>query len=337
MEVRRQMKNSIAVIGAGSMGLAVSKLLVDNGNSVVVWSPFKEEADSINIERKHSKIEALDIPEEIYCTTDMKEAVEGKEVCILVVPSHTIRSTAEKLKPYITDGMIIGCFSKGLEEETGLRLSEVVTEVIPNCKFVAMSGPCHAEELIKKLPAAYVAASEYMDAAEKLQDLFMSDSFRVYTSSDVIGAEIGGALKNVIALCAGISDGLGYGDNTKAALMTRGMAEMTRLGVAVGAKAETFSGLTGMGDLIVTCTSMHSRNRRAGILIGQGKSAEEAIEEIQMVVEGVRTTQAAYDLAKKYNVEMPIVFAAHKLLFENGNTKEVVLGLMTRDKKGEEE
>jgi glycerol-3-phosphate dehydrogenase (NAD(P)+) len=330
------MEKKIAVIGAGSMGTAVSILLGKNGHSVKMWSIFKDEVDMINTLREQKdKLPGAKVPENVVCTCDLEEAVKDSQLVVIVIPSQTIRQNAKEISKYINQSKMIACFSKGLEAETGLRLSEVIGQEIPGAQVIALSGPCHAEELSTDIPSAYVAASESREAAEFAQDIFMSPNFRVYTSEDIIGVELGGALKNVIALCAGISDGLGFGDNTKAALMTRGLAEITRLGVAMGANPHTFSGLAGVGDLIVTCTSMHSRNRRAGILIGQGRNAKQAMEEIRMVVEGITTAKAAYELAKKVNVSMPITTEAYKVLFEDKNAKQAVVDLMMRDKKHE--
>lgn len=329
------MKN-VTVIGAGSMGTAVSILLAGNGHTVRMWSPFKEEVDMINTYREQKdKLPGAKVPETVICTTSLQEALEGNDLIILVVPSHVVRQSARNISKYINGSQIIACFSKGIEEDSFLRMSEVISQEIPSVRVVALSGPCHAEELAFGIPSAYVAASLDTKAAEFVQDVLMSVTFRVYTNQDIVGVELGGAIKNVIALCAGISDGLGFGDNTKAALMTRGIREMSRLGEAMGARPETFAGLSGIGDLIVTCTSMHSRNRRAGILIGKGKSVEEAASEVKMVVEGITTTKAAYKLAKKLNISAPIIEQAYKVLFEGKDPRQAVNELMMRDKKCE--
>jgi glycerol-3-phosphate dehydrogenase (NAD(P)+) len=320
----------ICVLGSGTWGSSMAKLLCENGNEVSLWSYFKEEAEQLKATHKHMFLENVDMPENILYSSDMEECVNGAQVVILATPSHTIRQTATTLSGCIKKEQIITIISKGIEEGTFLRLSQIVKELIPDNIVSVMSGPSHAEEVAIGLPTTNVIACEDMNVARMLQKAFMNDRFRIYTNPDVIGVELGGALKNVIALCAGISDGLGYGDNTKAALMTRGIAEITRLGVALGGKAETFAGLSGIGDLIVTCTSMHSRNRRAGILIGQGKTLEEAQNEVKMVVEGAKTTIAAYGLAKKMNVEMPIVNEAYAVLFEHKPAKEAVIDLMNR-------
>jgi len=329
-------KRRISVIGAGSMGTAASILLAKNGHSVKMWSFLKEEVEMINRMREQiDKLPGIMVPEGVVCTGDMEEALKDSELVVLVIPTQTIRQNAVKMAGYIKDERVVACFSKGLEEATGLRPSEVIAQEIPNAQFVALSGPCHAEELARDIPSAYVAASEKRYAAEFIQNIFMSPKFRVYTNPDIVGVELGGALKNIIALCAGISDGLGFGDNTKAALMTRGIAEISRLGVAMGANAQTFGGLAGIGDLIVTCTSMHSRNRRAGILIGQGKTLKDALEEVKMVVEGVSTTRPAYELAKRMNVSMPITAEAYEILFNGKNPKLAVADLMMRSKTHE--
>ncbi|AEV69087.1 NAD(P)H-dependent glycerol-3-phosphate dehydrogenase [Acetivibrio clariflavus] len=332
------MSKNIAIIGAGSWGTALSVLLAKSGHSVKMWSIFKEEVEMINKVREHiDKLPGVLIPNGVKATDDVEEAIDNTHLLVMVVPSHTVRTNAKEISKYVKDGTIVVSCSKGIEEGTGLRLSEIIKQEIPQCEIVALSGPSHAEEVGKDVPTAVVAASENIKAAEYVQDIFMSPKFRVYTNSDIIGVELGGALKNSIALCAGISDGLGFGDNTKAALMTRGITEITRLGVSMGARRETFAGLAGIGDLIVTCTSMHSRNRRAGILIGQGKSLKEAVDEVKMVVEGVVTTKAAYELAMKKDVVMPITTEAYNVLFNGKNAKQAVVDLMMRDKRNEVE
>ena len=330
------MGRKISVIGAGSMGTAVSILLANNGHSIKMWSLFKEEVDMINNLREQTeKLPGARVPDSVVCTSDLEEALCWSDILIYVIPSQTIRQNARSMASLIKGGKVISCFSKGLEKGTGFRMSEVIGQELPEASIVAMSGPCHAEELSKGIPTAYVAASESKQSAELIQDLFMSNRFRVYTNPDIIGVELGGAVKNIIALCAGISDGLGFGDNTKAALMTRGIAEISRLGVAMGARLQTFSGLAGIGDLIVTCTSMHSRNRRAGILIGQGRSVEAALEEVKMVVEGVHTTEPVYRLSKELNIKMPITTEAYEILFNGKDARKAVVDLMSRDKTHE--
>ena len=327
---------NISVIGAGSMGTAVSILLAGNGHNVKMWSVFKEEVDMINTLREQKdKLPGAIVPANVVCTADLEETLAFSDVLAMVIPSQTIRDNVKKMATLIKKPKTISCFSKGLEKGTGYRMSEVILQELPSTAVVAMSGPCHAEELSKGIPTAYVAASENRASAELIQDIFMSQRFRVYTHPDITGVELGGAVKNVIALCAGISDGLGYGDNTKAALMTRGIAEISRLGSAMGAKMQTFSGLAGIGDLIVTCTSMHSRNRRAGILIGQGKPVDKALEEIKMVVEGVFTTEPVYKLSKKLGISMPITAEAYEILFNQKDPARAVFDLMGRNKTHE--
>lgn len=318
------------------MGTAVSILLAGNGHNVRMWSKFKEEVDMINTLREQKdKLPGAIVPESVVCTADLEEAAAFSDVLVMVIPSQTIRENAKVLASIIKKTKLISCFSKGLEKGTGYRMSEVIHQELPDVTIVAMSGPCHAEELSKGIPTAYVAASENRHAAEKVQDIFMSPRFRVYTNPDITGVELGGSVKNVIALCAGISDGLGYGDNTKAALMTRGITEISRLGRAMGAKMQTFSGLAGIGDLIVTCTSMHSRNRRAGILIGQGKTVQQTLDEVKMIVEGYYTTEPVYKLSKKMGVNMPITEEAYEILFNGKNPALAVNDLMGRNKTHE--
>ncbi len=323
----------IGVIGSGSFGTAIAALLGRKGYDVLLWSFLESEAELIEKERENKEfLKGVKLCDNVHCTNDIKKTVEEAEIVVMVVPSFATRETAKKLSPYIKDGQIMVNLSKGLENDTLKRLSEVYTEEIPQAKIAVMSGPSHAEEVGVGLPTTNVVACDDIEIAKKIQDIFMDETFRVYYSDDVIGVELGGALKNVIALCAGISDGLGYGDNTKAALMTRGMAEIKRLGVKMGGKIDTFSGLSGIGDLIVTCTSMHSRNRRAGILLGQGKNLDETLKEVHMVVEGVHTAKAAYELSKKYDVNMPLVSEAYNILFNDKDAKQVVKDLMTREK-----
>lgn len=326
----------IAVIGSGGWGTAIAILLSSRGHNVYLWSWIQEETDRLKKDRENKEfLPGVKFPDTIYCSHDMAECTDVAELIITAAPSPATRTTAKQLSPHVKEGQKIVNISKGLEEGTLLRLSQVYKEEIPQADISVMSGPSHAEEVSRGLPTTNVVASEHIDTAKFIQDVFMDDMFRVYTSTDIIGVELGGALKNVIALCAGISDGLGYGDNTKAALMTRGLAEIARLGKAMGANEKTFMGLSGVGDLIVTCTSMHSRNRRAGILLGQGKSLKETLESVHMVVEGVNTATAAYEMAHKYNVEMPIVEEAYNILYNGRNAREAVLLLMTREKREE--
>lgn len=324
----------IGIIGAGSWGIALSVLLYNNGNEVTVWSALQDEIELLSKEREHKeKLPGVKLPSDMNFTIDLKKAVEEKDVLVLAVPSPFTRSTAKNMKAYVKEGQIIVNVAKGIEEATLMTLSEILEEEIPQGETAVLSGPSHAEEVSRGLPTTIVVGTHKRKTAEYLQNLFMSDVFRVYTSPDVLGIELGGALKNVVALAAGIADGLGYGDNTKAALITRGIAEIARLGVAMGAKFETFCGLTGIGDLIVTCASMHSRNRRAGILIGKGATMEEAMAEVKMVVEGVYSAKAAKGLAEKYQVQLPIIEQVNQVLFENKSAAEAVKELMLRDKK----
>lgn len=330
------MIRNISVIGAGSMGTAISILLAKNGHSIKMWSPFDDEVEMINTYREQKeKLPGAIVPDNVVCTSDMAETILFSDIVVLVIPSQTIRDNMKKISHFIDGEKLFVCFSKGLEKDSGLRMSEVINQELPGALVVAMSGPCHAEELSKGIPTAYVAAAENRQAAELVQDCFMSPRFRVYTNPDIIGVELGGAIKNVIALCAGISDGLCFGDNTKAALMTRGIAEISRLGNAMGAQTQTFAGLAGIGDLIVTCTSMHSRNRRAGILIGQGRSVKDALNDVKMVVEGYFTTEPVYKLATRLNVKMPITTEAYNILFNGKDARQAVVDLMTRDKTHE--
>ena len=326
----------IGILGAGSWGTALAILLHDNGHDVTVWSIHEKEVEMLNTTRRHeSKLPGVEIPEGILFTTDMKETMSDKDVCVLAVPSPFIRSTCQKMKAYVRAGQIIVNVAKGIEESTLYTLTDIIEEEMPYADACVLSGPSHAEEVSRRLPTTCVVSARTRKTAEYLQSVFVSPVFRVYISPDMLGIELGGALKNVIALAAGTADGLGYGDNTKAALITRGIAEIARLGIKMGGRPETFYGLTGIGDLIVTCASVHSRNRKAGYLMGKGYTMQEAMDEVQMVVEGVYSAKAALTLAQKYQVEMPIVEQVNKVLFENRNAEEAVKELMIRDKKME--
>ena len=281
------------------------------------------------------KLPGVILPDDMEFTTDLEASIVGKDVLVLAVPSPYTRSTSAKMAEFIKEGQKIVNVAKGIEENSLMTLSEIIEQEIPRADVSVLSGPSHAEEVGRGLPTTIVVGSKKQDTAEYLQNLFMSPVFRVYTSSDVLGIELGAALKNVVALAAGIADGLGYGDNTKAALITRGIAEIARLGISMGGRIETFYGLTGIGDLIVTCASMHSRNRRAGILIGKGATMEEAMKEVKMVVEGVYSAKAGYALSQKYHVSMPIIEQVNKVLFEGKSASEAVGELMLRDKKVE--
>ena len=326
----------ISVIGAGSWGIALANLLAGNGHDVTVWSIMMDEIEMLDKNHEHlDKLPGVKLNDSIKYTTDLEMACKDKNILVLAVPSVYTRNTSHSMAPYVTDGQIIVNVAKGVEENTLLTLSDIIEEEIPCANVCVLSGPSHAEEVGRGLPTTVVVGSRDQKTAEYLQDTFMNDFFRVYTSSDILGIELGGALKNVVALADGIEDGLGYGDNAKAALITRGISEIARLGIAMGGQFETFCGLTGIGDLIVTCASMHSRNRRAGILIGQGKSADEAMAEVKMVVEGVYSAKAAMGLSKKYNVDLPIIAEVNKILFENKPPKDVGRCLMNREKKDE--
>ena len=327
---------NITVIGSGGWGTAVAVMLAKKGYAIKLWSWIQEETDRLNRDRENKEfLPGVKLPDNVECSHDTEYCVKGADLVITAAPSPATRTTARTIAPYVAAGQRLINISKGLEHDSLKRLSEVYKEEIPQADVSVMSGPSHAEEVARELPTTNVVASETEETAKYIQDILMGENFRIYTSTDIKGVELGGALKNVIALCAGISDGLGYGDNTKAALMTRGLAEIARLGTAMGANASTFMGLSGVGDLIVTCTSMHSRNRRAGILLGKGKSLEETLNEVHMVVEGVNTAKAAYALGQKYGIELPIVEQANKIVFEGKDAREAVLSLMTREKKGE--
>ena len=328
----------ICVLGAGSWGSALALSLAKKGYSITMWTLNQEQADKINTTKENiNYLPGVLFPNNITLTTNIEEAVVDSKLIVLAVPSQAIRSVCKQIKPFVSKEQVLVDVAKGLEKGTGLRLSEVCKDELPENPYVALSGPSHAEEVAKDIPTTLVVASENLEIAQEVQDIFMSPKLRVYTNPDVVGVELGGALKNIIAFGAGICDGLGYGDNTKAALMTRGIREIARLGIALGADKSTFSGLSGIGDLIVTCTSMHSRNRRAGILIGQGKSLEETLEEVKMVVEGITATEVAHEVAKKMNIDMPITNAIYSVLYENKNANEVVANLMMRSKKHEME
>ncbi len=326
----------VGVIGAGSWGIALSFLLHNNGHQVTVWSALPEEIRELREKREHHTLPGLILPEDMVFTEDLETAMKDQDLLVTAVPSVYVRGTAEKMRPFLRKGQIVVNVAKGIEEKTLNTLSQVLEEELPGADVAVLSGPSHAEEVSRGLPTTCVAGARSRKTAEYVQSLFMSEVFRVYTSPDVLGIELGGALKNVIALAAGIADGLGYGDNTKAALITRGIAEIARLGTAMGGKFETFCGLSGIGDLIVTCASMHSRNRRAGILIGKGYTMEEAMKEVQMVVEGVYSAKAALALARKYYMAMPIIEQVNQVLFEGKPASEAVKELMLRDPREED-
>lgn len=326
----------VGILGAGAWGIALGLVLNKNGHEVTMWTCVEKEAEMLQKDREHkTSLPGIKLPENMKVTMNLQEAVPGMDLVVLAVASKYTRETAAKLKGMVTDGQKFLNVSKGIEESTLMTLSEIISEELPNTDVSVLSGPSHAEEVGRGIPTTVVVGSESRETAIYIQELFMNEVFRVYTSPDIKGMELGGALKNVIALAAGVADGAGYGDNTKAALITRGIAEITRLGVKMGGNQNTFGGLSGIGDLIVTCASMHSRNRRAGILIGQGKSMEEAMKEVNAVVEGVYSAKAAYRLAKKYQVSMPIVEQVNKVLFEGKNVKQALIDLMSREKRDE--
>lgn len=327
---------NVGIMGAGSWGTALALLLHKNGHQVTVWSISEEEVEMLSERREHvSKLPGVKIPEDMAFTTDMEQAAKGKDLIVLAVPSPFTRSTARKMNPYVAKGQIIVDVAKGIEESTLMTLSQQIEEEIPQAEVAVLSGPSHAEEVGRGLPTIVVVGARRKEIAEYLQEVFMNEVFRVYISPDMRGMELGGSLKNVIALAAGIADGLGYGDNTKAALITRGIAEIARLGVKMGGAVESFTGLTGIGDLIVTCASVHSRNRKAGYLIGQGRTMQEAMDEVQMVVEGVYSAKAAVKLGKKYGVSLPIIDKVSEVLFEGKDPGEAVNELMLRDGRPE--
>lgn len=327
---------NVGVLGAGSWGTALSVLLSDNGHQVTVWSIDENEVKMLNEKREHElKLPGVKLPDDMVITGDLGSTIRGRDFLVLAVPSPFTRSTAKKMSPFVAEGQIIVDVAKGIEDSTLMTLSRQIEQEIPQADVAVLSGPSHAEEVGRRLPTTCVIGARTRKTAEYLQSMFISNVFRVYTSPDILGIELGGSLKNVIALAAGIADGLGYGDNTKAALITRGIAEIARLGVKMGGKIETFTGLTGIGDLIVTCASVHSRNRKAGYLIGQGMSMQEAMDEVKMVVEGVYSAKAAAQLAKKYEVSMPIVDEVNAVLFEGKSPAEAVNDLMMRESRSE--
>lgn len=330
--------SKISIIGAGSWGTALAVVLHKNGHELTVWSCIESEIEMLK--EKHEQVEKLPgviLADDICFTTDLDSAIAGKDMLVLAVPSPFTRSTAKSMAPYVEQGQLIVSVAKGIEEHTQMTLSQIIREEIPQCEVAVLCGPSHAEEVGNEIPTTLVAGAKSRKTAELVQDTFMNDVLRIYTSPDVLGMEIGASLKNVIALAAGMADGLGYGDNTKAALITRGIAEMSTLAVAMGARKETLSGLTGIGDLIVTCASKHSRNRKAGMLIGQGKTMQEAMDEVKMIVEGVYSAKAAIELAKEYHVSLPLIEQVNEVLFEDKLAKDAVAELMLREKKVEHE
>ena len=325
---------NIAIIGSGSWGVALAVHLASLGHNVKIWSFMEEERDLINNERKCKFLPGLNLPENIQCSTNFEKVIKDSKFILHVTPSKFTRNIFKQYKQYVGNKPIIIC-SKGFEKETLETLDEVILEEMPEAKVGVLSGPSHAEEVSIAIPTALVIASKHQNILKTVQDAFMSEKMRIYTSNDIKGVELGGALKNIIAFCAGVAAGIGLGDNSFAALITRGLKEISRLGVELGGKEETFYGLSGLGDLIVTCLSEHSRNRKAGMLIGQGKSLEETKKEVGMVIESIDNIEVAYELGKLHNIEMPIVETVYKVLYENLNPQEAVKNLMTRDKKME--
>lgn len=327
---------NIGIIGAGSWGTAIAIMLAGNNHNIKLWSAVKDEIDLLNTHREHiHRLPGVKLPDSIVIEEDLEKASSDCDIIVLAVASPFVRVTAHNISPFIKEGQIIVNVAKGIEDNSLMMLSEVIKEEIPQGNICVLSGPSHAEEVSKGIPTTVVVGAEDQKSAEFIQDAFINNTFRVYTSPDIIGIELGGALKNVIALAAGIVDGLGLGDNTKAALITRGIAEISRLGKAMGAHLETFAGLSGIGDLIVTCTSKHSRNHNAGYLIGTGKSMEEAIKEVAQVVEGINTAKAALALAKKHDISMPLVEEVNNCLFEGKKAKDALADLITREKSSE--
>lgn len=325
---------NIAIIGSGSWGVALAIHLASVGNNVKIWSFMEEERDLINNERKCKFLPGVELSENISCSTDFEEVIKDSKMILHVTPSKFTRNIFKQYKQYVGNKPVIIC-SKGFEKETLETLDEVILEEMPEAKVGVLSGPSHAEEVSIAIPTALVIASKHQNILKNVQDAFMSEKMRIYTSNDVKGVELGGALKNIIAFCAGVAAGIGLGDNSFAALITRGLKEISRLGVELGGKEETFYGLSGLGDLIVTCLSEHSRNRKAGYLIGQGRSLEETKKEVGMVIESIDNIEVAYELGKLHNIEMPIVETVYKVLYENLDSQEAVRNLMTRDKKME--
>ena len=325
----------IAVLGSGGWGTALAMLLAENGHRVTLWSFLEEESRQLQQTGENPLLPGVKLPEELTCTWDLS-CVKGCDVVVMATPSFGVRATAEQIKGYLTPATILVSVSKGIEKGTSLRMTEIIRQATGDlCPVVALSGPSHAEEVARRVPTAVVSACPDQAAAEKIQDVFLNDRFRVYATSDVVGVELGAALKNVMALCTGWCAGMGFGDNTKAMLMTRGLAETARLGVALGGRRETFAGLAGMGDLIVTCTSLNSRNYRAGILIGQGTPVAQAIGQIGAVVEGYYAVDSARELAGRVGVEMPITQAAYEVLYEGRDPKQALQTLMRREKRHE--
>lgn len=327
----------IGVLGAGTWGMALARMLCVSGHEVTVWSAIEREIDEFSATHRHPNLPGMVIPQELGFTKDMEEVCRDKEILLFAVPSPFVRATARKAAPYIKENQIIVDVAKGIEADTLFTMTEIIADELQNpaVKLVALSGPTHAEEVAKDLPTTIVSACEDLAVAQRVQEVFGNTCMRVYTNDDVLGVELCGAMKNIMALASGVALGLGYGDNTKAALITRGMAEITRLGTAMGCKLQTFYGLAGIGDLIVTATSVHSRNNRCGLLLGQGVAPQDAIQQVGMVVEGINALPAAMKLAEKYRVEMPLAMAVNAVVNEGADPKEAVAKLMARDQTTE--
>ena len=327
----------IGVLGAGTWGMALARMLCLSGNEVTVWSALEKEIDEFSATRRHPNLPGMVIPDELIFTKQIEEVCRDKEILLFAVPSPFVRATARKAAPYIQNHQVVVDVAKGIEAETLFTMTEIIADELKNpaVKLVALSGPTHAEEVAKDLPTTIVSACRDISVARRVQDVFGNTCMRVYTNADVMGVELCGAMKNIVALASGVALGLGYGDNTKAALITRGMAEITRLGTAMGCNSQTFYGLAGVGDLIVTATSVHSRNNRCGMLLGQGIAPQEAIRQVGMVVEGINALPAAMRLAEKYQVEMPIVAAVNSVVNEGADPREAVAKLMRRDQTTE--
>ena len=327
----------IGVLGAGTWGMALARMLQLSGNEVTVWSALEREVEEFSATRRHPNLPGMEIPEGICFTKDMEQVCRDKEILLFAVPSPFVRATARKAAPYVKDNQIIVDVAKGIEADTLFTMTQIIADELKNpaVKLVALSGPTHAEEVAKDLPTTIVSACEDLAAAERVQQVFGNTCMRVYTNDDVLGVELCGAMKNIMALASGVALGLGYGDNTKAALITRGMAEITRLGIAMGCKPQTFAGLAGIGDLIVTATSVHSRNNRCGMLLGQGVPPQEAVKQVGMVVEGINALPAAMRLAQKYGVEMPLATAVNEVVNLGADPKDAVAKLMSRDQISE--
>ena len=334
MKGREYQMKKIAIIGSGSWGVALACHLARCGNEIKIWSFDEEEKELINNKKRCKFLPKAEIPENVTCSTDFEEVIKDAEFILHVTPSKFTRETFKQYKQYVGERPVIIC-SKGFEKETLKTLDEVILDELPTAKVGALSGPSHAEEVSIAIPTVLVIASKHKEILEMIQDTFMCTEMRIYTSNDIKGVELGGALKNIIAFCAGVAAGIGLGDNTFAALVTRGLGELTRLGVALGGQKETFYGLSGLGDLIVTCLSEHSRNRKAGKLIGQGKSLEETKKEVGMVIESIDNIEVAYELGKRNNIYMPIVETVYQVLYENLDPKQAVKNLMTLEKKSE--